>query len=105
MSARRAIDLHPAVEQIVARFASEPTVERVVLFGSRARGEHDARADIDLAIDCPKASFEDWARIWSVVDDAPTLLAIDLVRLDEADLPLRTAIEREGVTLRDRRQG
>ena len=80
-----------------------PPVERVVLFGSRARGDHGTRADIDLAIECPTAAMKDWARLWAMVDDAPTLLAIDLVRLDEAPLELREEIEREGVTLYVRR--
>lgn len=95
--------VHPAIVHIVARLRRMPVVERCVLFGSRARGDHDRRADIDLAIACPNASPADWARIWSMVDDAPTLLAIDLVRLEEAPEPLRQAIEREGRTLYERR--
>ncbi|HEX6141355.1 MAG TPA: nucleotidyltransferase domain-containing protein [Geminicoccaceae bacterium] len=95
---------HPAIAHIVDRLRELPVVERCILFGSRARGDHDRRADIDLAIACPAASPAEWARIWSMVDDAPTLLAIDLVRLEEASEPLRLEIEREGRTLYERRQ-
>lgn len=98
-------DLHPAIRQIAQRASEFASVERVILFGSRARRQHDPRADIDLAIECPTASAGEWARIWALVDDAPTLLAIDLVRFEEAPAPLRGEIERHGVTLYDRRQG
>ncbi|HEX6015950.1 MAG TPA: nucleotidyltransferase domain-containing protein [Geminicoccaceae bacterium] len=80
---------HPAVAWLTNRLAAIPSVERVVLFGSRARGDHRPRSDIDLAVEAPEASTEDRARMVELVEDAPTLLAIDLVRLDTAEPALR----------------
>jgi uncharacterized protein len=80
---------HPAVAWLTDRLAAIPSVERVVLFGSRARGDHGPRPDIDLAVEAPEASTEDRARMVELVEDAPTLLAIDLVRLDTAEPALR----------------
>jgi uncharacterized protein len=95
---------HPAVAWLTDRLAAIPSVERVVLFGSRARGDHGPRPDIDLAVEAPEASTEDRARMVELVEDAPTLLAIDLVRLDTAEPALRAAVAREGSVLHERDQ-
>lgn len=94
-----AVGMHPAIAVMVEQIRRWPSVEKIILFGSRARSDHDERSDIDLGIDCPDASTEEWAEIWNIVDEAPTLLNVDLVRLDEVDDALREAIEREGVLL------
>ena len=41
--------LAEAVERLVARF----NPNRIILFGSRARGTADARSDVDLLVVCP----------------------------------------------------
>jgi uncharacterized protein len=94
-----ALGIHPAIPVMVEQIRRSRSVEKIILFGSRARGDHDERSDIDLGIACPGASPEEWAAIWSIVDDAPTLLNVDLVRLEDVDDALRRAIEREGVVL------
>jgi predicted nucleotidyltransferase len=94
---------HPAIAAMVEQLRRVPSVERIVLYGSRARGDHGDRSDIDIAVACPGADDADWARIWLIVDDAPTLLAVDLVRLEHAGDALRQQIEREGLVLYERR--
>ena len=76
-------------------------VEEIRLFGSRARGDNQERADIDLAIVCPKATDRDWSVIEEIIDDADTLLKIDCVRFDALsnNSPLKKSIEREGIKL------
>jgi len=77
-------------------------VERVILFGSRARGDGGARADIDLAVECPRADARRWSDIEEAAENAPTLLKIDLVRLDTAPPELAAAIRDEGRILYER---
>jgi predicted nucleotidyltransferase len=81
-----------------------PCVEQVWLFGSRARKDFQDRADIDLAVYCPKASNRDWLDILNVIDEADTLLEIDCVRLDELDdsSPLKESIITQGIKLYER---
>ena len=93
------VQLHPAIPDLVQQLSEEPSVQRVLLFGSRARGTARDRSDIDLAIDAPDASEQEWDRIAVAVDEAETLLRIDLIRLDEASGDFREEIEREGVVL------
>lgn len=59
-------------------------IERIYLFGSRARGDAGPRSDIDLAIACPLAGPIIWADICQTIDAADTLLKIDAIRLEEA---------------------
>jgi predicted nucleotidyltransferase len=78
-----------------------PYVETIWLFGSRARQDNQERADIDLAVLCPKASFEEWCELENIIDNADTLLKIDLVRLDSLldSSDLKIAILKEGIKL------
>ncbi|MGH6877334.1 MAG: nucleotidyltransferase domain-containing protein, partial [Rhizomicrobium sp.] len=73
----------PTPEHLVAGMLKDfPEVERIVLFGSRARGDARPRADIDLAIACPGADAKRWSDIVEAADAAPTLLQIDLIRME-----------------------
>lgn len=79
------------------QIAALPFVDAIYLFGSRARGDHRERSDIDLAILCPNANEGDWLSILKVIDDADTLLPIDCIRLDQEsqNSPLRLQIEKD----------
>lgn len=76
-------------------------VEKIILFGSRARGDHDKKSDIDLAIYCPCATETQWSHVLDIVANADTLLPIDCLKLDI--LPPHSAIKKnidiEGVSL------
>lgn len=54
-----------------------PFVEKIWLYGSRARNDARDRSDIDLAIECPHATFWDWQKALDIIEDADTLLKID----------------------------
>lgn len=102
MTTQRINQLGPANDALPAyRFLEAlkvlPYVEAIYLFGSRARGDHAPRADIDLAISCPTADAQDWQAILDIVDNADTLLEIDCIRLDREPLHsrLRLLIERD----------
>lgn len=91
---------HVIVEQ-VCRF---PEVDRAILFGSRARGDAGPRSDVDLALSCPSASRARWLEISEAVQDAETLLFIDVVRLEDAPASLRREIVRSGKVIFERRK-
>ena len=64
-----------------------PFVVSLYLFGSRARGDARAKSDIDIAVNCPDASFQQWQQVLDIIDDADTLLGIDVVRYDKLNDP------------------
>lgn len=88
--------IKPQVLQEICELAATYGVKQVILFGSRARGDHWAKSDIDLAI-----RGGDGVRFaLDVEDQTSTLLTFDIVDLDEAMVPaLRDSIAREGVVL------
>lgn len=92
----------PAVDRLVTEFARRPAVARVWLFGSRARGDHRQRSDVDLAVEAPAADRRTWLELCRLVEEADTLLRIDLVRVEEAPPPLAQQILREGRVLYER---
>jgi uncharacterized protein len=88
------------IEGLTRLLAQQPGVNRVILFGSRARGYAQPRSDIDLAVDVGEDC--DWWALEALVDDYPTLLKIDLVRLDDAKGALGEAIQETGKVLYER---
>jgi len=58
-------------------------VKNLYVYGSRARGDNAERSDIDLAVNCPKATDREWAKVLDAVENADTLLEIDCVRFDK----------------------
>ena len=90
------------IVRLVARLGAEPQVRRVILFGSRGRGDHRPRADVDLAVEAPQASARDWLRLREMAEEADTLLPVDLVRVEEAPAELLERIRAEGRTLFER---
>ena len=77
----------------ICTFAKQYNVEKVILFGSRARGNFHRTSDIDLAV-----VGGDVARFALDVDEeTTTLLKYDIVDLNGAvQLELRQSIEKEG---------
>ena len=85
------------VYQQICRFGSERGVDRVTLFGSRARGTNLPKSDIDLAVsgggDIDGFVDDVQERLWS-------LLRVDVVNLDEpVSEELRAEIARDGKVL------
>lgn len=88
--------IKPAVEDAVRSCARRHGLRSVVLFGSRARGDHREKSDIDLAL----AGGDQVGFVLDVEEQAPTLLSFDFVNLDGCvRRELRDIISREGVVL------
>ncbi len=79
-----------------------PFVTKVVLFGSRARGDHEERSDIDLCVSCPEGTTEEeWMQVLACVerDRVDTLLKVDCVRFETSNAALRENVLTEGFVL------
>lgn len=80
----------------ICELARKYNVTKVILFGSRARGDFRRTSDIDIAV-----TGGDFVRFALDVDEeTSTLLEYDIVDLDsDMQEELRESIEREGRTL------
>lgn len=80
----------------ICDIAQRHDVKKVVLFGSRARGDYHRTSDIDLAV--TGGEFDRFAL--DVEEETSTLLEYDIVSLDRKMQPeLKDSIEKEGRVL------
>ena len=87
-----------ALREQLRELAAQCGVSQLKLFGSRARGDHRERSDVDLAV----WGLEGLAagRLRLALEDLPTLLEFDLVCVDaDTDPALLERIKEEGVML------
>lgn len=88
--------LEQNIRNEIIALAKKYCIEKVILFGSRARGDNKERSDIDLAV----AGGNVTEFRLAVDDEIRTLLMFDVVNLDEpVQKPLLQAIQNEGVIL------
>lgn len=105
-------DTEGAVREFLARIPADLQIERAILYGSRARGEHRPDSDADLAIII--AAREDvWRLTWlfgglafDVFIDTDILIQPVVIALDDWLHPERAIrpgflrnVAREGITL------
>lgn len=84
------------VLQEILQFARDAGVGRLVLFGSRARGTHSERSDIDLAV--YGGDFDTF--YFRVQEETESLLEFDLIDMHRKVSPsLLEDIEREGIEI------
>lgn len=80
----------------ISTIASKWGVQKVILFGSRSRGDYGRASDIDLAV-----SGGDFTQFClNIEENAWTLLKFDIINLNDSLEPdFRAMIQKEGVTL------
>lgn len=94
--------MEKALTYILAALTRHAAVQKVILFGSRARGDADERSDIDIAVACPDIDKRAWLQLVDDISEINTLLKIDLVNYTECDSALKNNIDHEGVALYER---
>lgn len=90
----RKTGIKPIVIEEICDIARKYNVQKVILFGSRARGNFKEKSDIDLAV-----QGGDFIRFMlNVNEETSTLLKFDIINLDEEiQGELRKAIKKEGI--------
>jgi len=96
------LDLDKRLVESIQSIGQKYAIEKIVLFGSRARGDNKVVSDIDLAV-FPLPEFDKRGYLASELDDLETLSKVDVVLIDKnTNLRLLENIKREGVTLYER---
>lgn len=90
------IPLSDSITEKIRECAKRNSVSRVVLFGSRARGDNRERSDIDLAVYGGNVA----AFCAELDGEAQTLLTFDVVDMGEGEkVALSEEISRDGITV------
>ena len=82
-----------------------PKIAKIILFGSRARGDSHERSDYDLAVVAPTMTSEEWAS-WAlnIREKVPTLRGVDLILSNEdTSESLKSAIAKDGKVIYERK--
>lgn len=91
------------IEAIVDILSGEPRVEKVTLFGSRAKGTYREGSDIDLCLAGLSLDLAALSPLETKLDDLLLPWKIDLVIFDYIDnQDMRDHIERVGIPLFER---
>ena len=80
----------------ITLFAKNNNIEKIILFGSRAKGNHTERSDIDIAVS--GGDFDSF--YWDVKEKTYSLLSFDVVDLDSGvSDDLKSEIDKDGVVI------
>ena len=90
---------HQIIHAIVSTIQRHASVDRIILYGSRTRGDFDERSDIDLAIE----GEADPALLRGFLEEeVPTLRKFDVVKVSDLDETMAASVNREGMVLYDK---
>ena len=90
------MELKPIVLEEIKEYARKNELNKVILFGSRARGDQKEKSDIDLAVTGGNVT----AFAIDVDEKTSTLLKFDIVNLDASvQDELRKSIDTEGIII------
>ncbi len=84
------------INELLAYFSSRPEIEKVMIYGSRARGDFHNGSDIDFAIWADE--HETFFRISAELDDLPTPYKFDVT--DYKTLThegMKNSIDKDGI--------
>ena len=90
------LGIDDSIEQDIISIAIKNDIKKLILFGSRARGDFKRTSDIDLAVEGGNIS----SFAVQVDEEVSTLLEFDIINLDgRVQKELLESIRREGVLL------
>lgn len=88
------------MNDLMSVFRRHPKVSKVILFGSRAKGNYRIGSDIDLALVGEDIDHEEMLRIYNDIDDLGLLYKVDLLHYEEKrGMPIGDHIDRVGKVL------
>ena len=91
------MNLPERIKKDLTSLAKYYDIDKIVLFGSRARGDNITKSDVDIAV----YGCRDFTNFYFDVEEkVRTLLMFDIVNMDkEVSDELKREIERDGVVL------
>lgn len=80
----------------IRSYAKEHFIQKIILFGSRARGTNTERSDIDIAV--YGGDFDSF--YWDIKEKVHSLLTFDIVEVDAGiSEELKKEIDKDGVVI------
>lgn len=84
-------------QSLVDVFKRFPSINTVLIFGSRAKGTAKPHSDFDLAVIAPHMSDDEFSTLWSEITELPIIFKLDVLHWDRISNPqLKEKIIKEG---------
>lgn len=94
------------IEQLVQILEAHPSIEEVLIFGSRSKGNFRQGSDIDLAIKGRQLTYDDFLTLQVRIEDLNLPYKVDLIDYDKiGDPEFRSHVDRVGKTFYFRKSG
>jgi len=91
------------LERLNAVFRKRPQIDRVILYGSRAKGNFRTGSDIDLCLEADNMQIDDLLKLSGEIDDLLLPWKVDLALKHTIENPdLLAHIERVGMPVYER---
>ena len=87
------------IDKLKNFFAQYSFIDKVMIFGSRAKGTNGAKSDIDICIFSTTMSSQQLSRLRFELDELPIFYSIDTIHFEKVDEALQTNILKEGKIL------
>lgn len=88
----------PILKKIVEQVLQHCKPQKIVLFGSRARGDYREKSDYDISVSGINES--NYAEVLNAIDDNDfTLKKIDLLKYENLNEEYQKSVNTEGITL------
>lgn len=84
------------IDEIVRVIRSHGRPSRIILFGSRTRGDFDEQSDVDLAVDGP---VDPLLARGALDEEVRTLRKFDVVHVSDLDPDMLKSVQEEGVII------
>ena len=81
-----------------------PEVQKIILFGSRAVGDHEDRSDFDIAVSAPNLPRTRWSYLRDAVGQSRTLYKISVSLFEAMPDRLKESVISQGVVLYERKE-
>lgn len=92
--------LPDSIKNLVKWIVREINPDEIILFGSRARGDHRENSDFDIAVRADSMPAEAWTKLKLAVDEEPiTLYPVDLMDFNQLNDDYKNRILSEGKPL------
>ncbi len=89
-----------SISKLIERIAIQARPKKIVLFGSRARGNARENSDFDLCVIDKTCSESIWAKLVVDLEIEPwTLFKVDLVEFEKVSPEMQKNIKHEGLIL------
>lgn len=85
------------IDDLTGVFKRHPKISKVIIFGSRAKGNYRSGSDIDLAVEGKDIDHKELLRIMTDIDELGLLYTVDVLDYNEKNgSPIGEHIDRVG---------